>query len=81
LNRATVRRITILSSLLRVADGLDYSHQSLVKNVNVKVGSKKVTAECIAHSDSALEEEAFNKKKNLFESVFKKKLVLIWKQQ
>jgi hypothetical protein len=66
---------------LRVADGLDYSHQSVVKKVNVKVGSKKVTVECIVNSDATLEEQAFNKKKDLFENVFKKKLVLVWKQQ
>lgn len=81
LNRTTVRRITILSSFLRVADGLDYSHKSVVKNANFKVGSKKVTVECIADSDSALEEQAFNKKKDLFENLLKKKLVLVWKQQ
>lgn len=81
LKHATVGRITRLSSLLRVADGLDYSHQSLVKNVNVKVGPKKVTVECIVDSDAILEEHAFNKKKDLFEHVFKKKLVLVWKRQ
>ena len=81
LKHATVRRITKLSSLLRVADGLDYSHHSVVKNVNVKVSSKKVTVECIVNSGATLEEQAFNKKKDLFENVFKKKLVPVWKQQ
>jgi putative phosphoesterase len=81
LRHATVRRLTRLSSLLRVADGLDYSHQSVVKDVSVKVGSEKVTVECIVNSDAILEEQAFNKKKDLFEHVFEKKLVLVWKQQ
>jgi putative phosphoesterase len=81
LRRATVRRIMRLSSLLRVADGLDYSHQSVVRNVNAKVGSEKVTVQCVVYSSATLEEQAFNKKKNLFEHVFKKKLVLVWKRQ
>ncbi|MGD0644948.1 MAG: YfcE family phosphodiesterase [Candidatus Bathyarchaeia archaeon] len=81
LNRITVKKIKMLSSLLRIADALDYSHQSIIKNVNVKAGSKKVTIECIVHSDSTLEGQAFNKKKDLFENVFKKNLVLEWKQQ
>jgi diadenosine tetraphosphatase ApaH/serine/threonine PP2A family protein phosphatase len=81
LNRATARKIARLSSLLRIADSLDVSHQSVVKNANFKVGSKKVTVECLVHSNPILEEQAFNKKKDLFENIFKKKLVLVWKQQ
>jgi putative phosphoesterase len=79
LSRATVRKITILSSFLRVADALDYSHRSLVESVNVKVGPKRVTVECIVPSSSPLEEQAFNKKKDLLENLLKKNLVLVWK--
>ncbi len=81
LDRETVRVIRILSSLLRVADGLDYTHQSNVKAVNFKVGAKKVTVECQRKTKSAMEERAFNKKKDLFEGVFAKKMVLVWKQR
>ena len=81
LDRKTIRTIKILSSLLRVADGLDYTHQSNVKAVKFKIAAKKVTAECTVQAKSALDERAFNKKKDLFERVFAKKLVLVWKQQ
>jgi exopolyphosphatase/pppGpp-phosphohydrolase len=81
LNRTTVRSITMLSGILRLADGLDYSHQSVVKSVKVKVDPDKVTVECSVNSGSALEEQAFNKKKDLLEKAFKKKLVLVWKQR
>jgi exopolyphosphatase/guanosine-5'-triphosphate,3'-diphosphate pyrophosphatase len=81
LDRENIRKAKMLTSFLRVADGLDYTHQSIVKDINLKVSSKKVTAQCVCHTDSTLEEQAFNKKKDLFEKVFKKKLVLIWKQQ
>ena len=81
LNRKTIAKVLVLSSLLRIADALDYSHQSVIKCVEVKCSPKQVNVEYVAASQSPLEEEAFNKKKELFENVFKKQLVLGWKQQ
>ncbi|MGD6850466.1 MAG: YfcE family phosphodiesterase [Candidatus Bathyarchaeia archaeon] len=80
LNRATIQTICVLSSILRLADSLDYTHESNVKLLGVKVGAKKVTVECASNSDFALEEQAFNKKKDLFEKVFNRKTMLVWKQ-
>jgi putative phosphoesterase len=81
LDRQTVNTIMVLSSFLRVADSLDYTHQSNVKALNFKVGAKKITAICTCETESALEQQAFNKKKDLFERTLGKKLVLAWKQQ
>jgi exopolyphosphatase/pppGpp-phosphohydrolase len=81
LDRATIRKIALLASLLRVADALDYSHQSMVKALSVKDSAKKVIVQYSATSSLPLEEMAFNKKKDLFTKVFEKKLVLSWKQQ
>jgi putative phosphoesterase len=82
LDPTSIQKVKILSSLLRIADSLDYTHQCGVKSLNVKVGTKKVTIECETEiEDTALEEQAFNKKKDLFERVFAKKLVLVWKKQ
>jgi exopolyphosphatase/guanosine-5'-triphosphate,3'-diphosphate pyrophosphatase len=81
LNRQTVNTIKILSSLLRVADSLDYTHQSNVKTLDFKVGTKKISVICACETESMLEQQAFNKKKDLFERTFRKKLVLVWKQQ
>ena len=80
LDRAAVHKVKVLSSLLRIADSLDYSHQSIVEVLIIKLGTKRITVECIFKTKSALEEQAFNKKKDLFEKVFAKKMVLIWKQ-
>jgi len=80
LDRETVHKVKILGSLLRVADGLDYTHQSIVKSLEVKVGTKKIVVECLSETESTLEEQAFNKKKDLFEKVFARKMVLVWKQ-
>jgi putative phosphoesterase len=81
LDRVTIHKIKVLSSFLRVADSLDYTHQSIVEALNIKVGTKRITVECVSKTKSTLEEQAFNKKKDLFEKVFAKKLVLIWKKQ
>jgi exopolyphosphatase/pppGpp-phosphohydrolase len=81
LSRKTVAEVSLLSSLLRVADALDYSHQSAIKGVEVKCSLERITVEYVASSKSPMDEEAFNKKKELFENVFKKQLVLGWKQQ
>ena len=76
-----VKRIMLLSGILRVADALDYSHQNVVKTLTLKITPKKVAAQYTADQESHLEERAFTKKKDLFEKVFQKKLVLAWKQQ
>ncbi len=80
LDRVTVHKVCVLSSLLRLADSLDYTHEASVKILGVKVGTKKVSVECIAKTELTLEGQAFNKKKDLFEKVFDRKMVLLWKQ-
>ncbi len=80
LNRETLNKLKILASLLRVADSLDYTHQTIVESLKVKVDIKRIIVECVSKTNPKLEEQAFNKKKDLFEKVFAKKMVLIWKQ-
>jgi len=80
LDRVTINKIKVLASFLRVADGLDYTHQSIVKRLNIREDTDCVIVEYESGNKSILEEQAFNKKKDLFEKVFAKKLVLVWKQ-
>ncbi len=81
LNSKTVNEISALSSILRVADSLDYTHDAKVKILGVRVASKRVTLECVSDTDTSLVEQAFDKKKDLFEKFFKKKMVLVWVKQ
>jgi len=81
LDRKSLHSICVLAALLRVADSLDYRHESSVKKLSVRAHAKKITVETIAEGDSLLEIPQFNKKKDLFEKIFKKDLVLIWHQQ
>ncbi len=80
LDRMTINKIKVLSSLLRIADSLDYTHQSIVKRLNIKEDTNYIIVEYESGNKSILEEQAFNRKKDLFEKVFAKTVVLIWKQ-
>jgi putative phosphoesterase len=81
LDRVTINKIKVLASFLRVADSLDYTHQSIVKRLNIREDTNCVIVEYESDNKSILEEQAFNKKKDLFEKVFAKTLVLKWKKQ
>jgi exopolyphosphatase/guanosine-5'-triphosphate,3'-diphosphate pyrophosphatase len=81
LDKETIQSISVLSGILRIADSLDYSHENNITGLAVNVGANKITVECITKADLTLEEQIFDKKKDLFERVFDKKTVLVWKQQ
>jgi putative phosphoesterase len=72
-------KIAVLSSILRVADALDYSHKSVVQRVKVKSFPSHIILECMAPGEHNLEERSVMKKKDLFERVFKSRLTLVWR--
>jgi exopolyphosphatase/guanosine-5'-triphosphate,3'-diphosphate pyrophosphatase len=80
-NQTEREKITVLSSILRVADALDYSHNSVVQRVKVKSLPNHIVIECLASGEHNLEERSVMKKKDLFEKVFKGKLTLVWRSQ
>ena len=69
-------RIYKLSAILRIADGLDRSHTSVVNNLSVKITDKQIILELNAKSDITMETEGVNKKKDMFESITGRKLIL-----
>jgi len=75
----TIHKVCILASLLRLADSLDYTHSANIKLLGVKIVPKKVTIECESKTDFRLEEQSFNKKKDLFEKVFQRRIMVVWK--
>jgi putative phosphoesterase len=80
LSQAEREKIAVLSSILRVADALDYSHGSVVRRVNVRSFPNHIVLECQASSgDHYLEDRSVRKKKDLFEKVFKNNLTIVWK--
>lgn len=70
------RVVRILASLLRIADGLDRSHFSVVKNIQCRLNGKSMAIEVSASSDPELEIWGANKKKDLFEELFDRKVAL-----
>ena len=66
-----------LSAILRIADGLDRSHFSVVKNLKIQKGSSiSISLECVG--DPEFEIWAAQNRANLFEKVFKKKLKFVF---
>ncbi len=65
------RTVETLSALLRIADGLDRSHFSVVQDIDVKIG-KPVTIRVHTSGDAELEIWAARNRADLFEKVFKR---------
>ncbi len=70
--------ILTLSSLLRIADGLDYSHVNRVKKLSIVTEPDQFIIRCVPKGDPTLEEEQFNKKKDFFEKTFSSGLLIEW---
>lgn len=65
------RTMALLSAILRIADGLDRSHFSVVQNLHVTLG-KTVTIQLATSGDSELEIWTAQGRAQLFEKVFKR---------
>ena len=73
------QKTAILAGILRLADGLDFSHQSIVQKAEAQATVQNVAVQGSVFVNPILEEYAVNKKKDLFEKTFKTKVVLTWK--
>jgi putative phosphoesterase len=81
LSKTEMEKVAILSSVLRVADALDYSHKSIIRRVNVRLFPNHILLECAVSGNYTLEDQSFRKKKDLFKKVFKSDLTVVWKLQ
>ncbi len=69
-----------LASLLRLADGLDASHGSVVTEMGCKIEPRRIRLECRASSAACMERLAAERKKDLFEETYGKELRIEWLQ-
>ncbi|HTL70674.1 MAG TPA: Ppx/GppA phosphatase family protein [Candidatus Eisenbacteria bacterium] len=69
--------IKVLSSLLRIADGLDRSHFSVIESMDCRVTPGSVVLTLHARRDAELEVWQAGARADLFEKVFKRKLVIL----
>jgi exopolyphosphatase/guanosine-5'-triphosphate,3'-diphosphate pyrophosphatase len=67
-----------LASLLRVADGLDRTHMSAVKDLTCDIHPDRVIIHVEADEFEPWDKEAAKKKADLFEDVFRRELVIDW---
>lgn len=70
-------RVVKLAAILRVADGLDRTHSSLIKDVIVEVKIKNIEFFVASDDDISMEREGFEKKKDLLEVLTGKSAVII----
>jgi len=78
LNPEDRRRVIALSSILRIADALDFSHGTIVKRMQVTCDPTSVTIKCTVNQNPILEEQSLSKKKDMFVDTFKKNLIVLW---
>ncbi len=80
LGRELKRKVTTLVGVLRLADALDFSHNSIVQEVKAHAFFENVALQVVVLLNPIIEEYALNKKKDTFEKSFRKKVVVEWKQ-
>ncbi len=66
-----------LASILRIADAMDRSHSENVKDIKINISKNKIEFKVIADGDIGPEKDAFEKKKDLFQSYFNKEIVIV----
>jgi len=76
LGRAEQRRVCMLAGILRVADGLDHSHNSVVRAVRCQVLDRRVVVVCDVRETAHAELGSAAKKADLFREAFGGSLVL-----
>jgi exopolyphosphatase/guanosine-5'-triphosphate,3'-diphosphate pyrophosphatase len=66
----------MLASLIRIADGLDYSHNGSIQSIRCTINPEDVMFEISTVQDAASELERARLKGDLFVRVFKRPLVI-----
>jgi CHAD domain-containing protein len=77
LDSADKQRVRVLAGILRVADGLDRTHHSLVEDLSCDVASEQVIVRCTTSGDIAEEYRAARDKGRLFAAVFQCQLEIV----
>ena len=77
LDEKNQRTVKILAGILRIADALDRTHESKIEKVNITINNNSVIFNIKSKKNILAEKRAFDRKKNLFENIFKKKAELV----
>ena len=68
------KTVQALSAILRVADGLDYTHNNRISGLACTVTADEVICRLEGHGDFQIERERAIRKSNLFEQIFGRRL-------
>ena len=80
LNPEEQQIVQVLASLLRLADGMDLTLQNRFRELTCKVTKRRIVVNISVQKILPKEDLPFNKKGDLFELVFQRKLVLTYKK-
>jgi putative phosphoesterase len=79
LTEADRRLVGMMAGILRVADGLDRTHRSLVDDFTCSVSPKKIIIKCLVHWPAEMERQAALDKGQLLESALGRHLAIEWR--
>jgi putative phosphoesterase len=71
-------RVTVLAALLRVADGLDRTHNNVVQDLSCRISPQQITIHCDVWMYPIPEREKALSKGDLLERTFDRELVISW---
>ena len=74
------RMVSVLAAILRVADGLDRTHQSLVDGLSCEITPEQILVKCSVNRPAEVERLFALKKGRLLEKVFERDLAVEWQQ-
>jgi exopolyphosphatase/pppGpp-phosphohydrolase len=77
LNSEERKVVSKLAALLRIADGLDYTHMNIVSRLRCEILPKKVNIFCQVSNSARPEFEQAKEKSDLFEQVYSRSVNLI----
>ena len=70
------RIVDVGAALLRIADGLDRSHASVIQSLSCKIGDNKLKCKVVARSDAEFEIWGARRKMDMFTTVFGQEMVI-----
>jgi len=78
LNENERRVVDVLAGFLRLADGLDSSHQGMVLDLACKISPKKIVVKCAARAIVQEELKTAPEKSDLMEQALRRKVEIRW---
>ena len=81
LNTEDKKRVKILAAILKLADSLDHAHNQWINDLTCTTDKHKVKITCNINRSYNDEYHSVAEKKDLFEDVFSKEIIVKWKSK